>query len=231
VILPAIGWVLCSLIPVASQAADALRPPAVPLVACDPYFSIWSPADKLTDADTVHWTGKPHRLTSLVRIDGKAFRLMGKEPANVPALPQTGVEVLPTRTIYTFEGEGVRLTLTFMTAALPDDLMIYSRPVTYVTWTARAADTKEHDVAFYLDALGEIAVNNESQIVVPSNEEVGDLTVLKVGSAEQPVLAKKGDDLRIDWGYLYVAAPTSDTYFALIASTGSNVRDNLAQRT
>ena len=137
---------------VAAATGAAFRPPSVPLVACDPYFSIWSPADKLTDADTVHWTGKPHRLTSLVRIDGKAFRLMGKEPANVPALPQTGLEVLPTRTIYTFEGEGVRLTLTFMTAALPDDLMIYSRPVTYVTWEAQATDGKEHRWSAYFDA-------------------------------------------------------------------------------
>src|ERR1700690_4300205 len=68
--------------------AETLRPPSVPLVACDPYFSIWSPADKLTGAGTTHWTGKPQRLASLVRIDGKPFRVMGTDPAEVPALPQ-----------------------------------------------------------------------------------------------------------------------------------------------
>src|SRR6266567_8987221 len=85
-----LGVAFNALLPSATFGADQniapLRPPAVPLVACDPYFSIWSPADKLTDADTVHWTGKPHRLTSQARIDGKPFRVIGKEPANVPAL-------------------------------------------------------------------------------------------------------------------------------------------------
>jgi hypothetical protein len=190
----------------AGQAVAMLRPPSVPLVACDPYFSIWSPADKLTDADTVHWTGKPHRLTSLVRIDGKGFRLMGKEPANVPALPQTNLEVLPTRTIYTFRGEGVRLTLTFMTAALPDDLMIYSRPVTYLTWDARATDGKAHEACIYFDASAEITVNTPNQEIVWSKEASGELGVSKMGSTDQPILGKKGDDLRIDWGHLYVVS-------------------------
>ena len=200
----------------AAGAGGHLRPPSVPLVTHDPYFSIWSPADKLADADTVHWTGKPHRLTSLVRIDGKGFRLMGNEPATVPPLPQVGLEVLPTRTIYAFEGEGIRLTFTFMTPALPDDLEGLSKPVTYLTFEVRTIDGAEHKVALYFDVSAGLVVNDPGQPVALGRGDTPQLEVLQAGSHAQPVLAAKGDDVRIDWGYLYLAAPRNDETAARI---------------
>jgi hypothetical protein len=188
-----------------NAGAETFRPPSVPLVACDPYFSIWSPADRLTDKDTTHWTGKPQRLTSLVRIDGKTFRVMGAQPAELPALPQSNLQVLPTRTIYTFEGEGLRLKLFFTTAALPEDIDLLSRPVTYLTWEAQSTDSRKHAVSVYFDAGAEIAVNEPNQPVAFQNADAHGIKAWRVGTVEQPVLQKRGDDLRIDWGYFYVA--------------------------
>jgi hypothetical protein len=197
-------------IPARADVIATLRPPSVPLVAHDPYFSIWSPADQSTGADTVHWTGESHRLTSVVQIDGRLFRVLGKIPANVPALPQTSVEVLPTRTIYIFAGEGVQIALTFMTPALPDDLMVYSRPVTYITWTSQATDGREHNVEVRFEASADITVNTPNEEVVPTRQDLTNLAVLKVGSKDQFVLGRKGDNLRINWGWLYLAAPKSE---------------------
>jgi hypothetical protein len=217
------------------------------LVACDPYFSIWSPADKLTDASTVHWTGKPQRLTSLVRIDGKMFRLMGKEPENVPALQQTACYVTPTATRYLFEGEGVELGIQFLTPSLPESLDLLSSPITYVVFGIKGHDGQQHQVSVYFDAAAEIALNQPAQEVVWSQESIKDvhnppkgrfklgstrkvngkaqlegkidgLTVLKLGSKDQPILQKKGDDLRIDWGYLYVAAAANSATHQTVGS-------------
>ena len=187
----------------------AFRPPAVPLVTFDPYLSVWSRADRLTDSVTTHWTRHPHPLLSMIRVDGKAFRLMGDEPVSVTALPQQSVSVLPTRTIYEFENSTVHVTLTFMTAALPNDLEAFSQPLSYVTWQVRSVDGATHAVQLYDSTSSLLAVNDNAQPVKWGRESAGDLTVLHAGTAEQPVLRRAGDDTRIDWGYVYVAAPAN----------------------
>jgi hypothetical protein len=197
-------------------AQTPFRPPAVPLVTSDPFLSIWSEADHLTDDVTRHWTHHPHSLISLIRIDGEASRLMGNEPANVPAMPQVGLEVTPTRTIYQFENSKIHVTLTFMTTALPDDLDALSRPLTYITWTVRALDGASHHVSIYDSTSSELAVNHADEPVRWEREKdanrkilrAGGFTVLRIGSAQQPVLGSSGDDHRIDWGYAYAAAHT-----------------------
>ena len=201
-----IGLLLASIGPLLAQ-----RPPAVPLVSSDPYFSIWSMADELNADTTRHWTGTPQSLTSLIRIDGNSFRLMGAERNDsVPALQQRSLEITPTQSIYKFEAAGVELTLTFTSPRLPHDLDVLSWPVTYLTWSVRSADGKNHAAQIYFDASSDIAVNTPDQPVSWSRLRADGLRVLRIGSREQPVLQKSGDNLRIDWGYLYVATPTSE---------------------
>jgi len=205
-------------------AGAGFRPPAVPLVTHDPYFSIWSCADHLTDDDTRHWTGTEQPLTSLIRIDGKSYRLMGREPRDLPALPQVVLRVLPTRTIYEFQGPHasprpeVRVTLTFLTPALPNDLDTLARPVTYLSWDVRSIDGKPHAVSVYQDTSAMLAIDRPGQRVVGSRQRVGDLVTLRFGSEDQPILARKGDNLRIDWGYVYAAAPRRDAKAAIGAA-------------
>ncbi|HEY3743447.1 MAG TPA: DUF5127 domain-containing protein, partial [Bryobacteraceae bacterium] len=189
--------------------AAAERPPAVPLVTNDPYFSIWSMSDRLNMDSTRHWTGKVQALHSLARIDGVTYRLMGagdRDDSSKP-LEQRSVTVAPTQTTYEFEGAGVGISLVFTTPLLPHDLDVLSRPLTYVTWRARSLDGRPHPVQIYFEASTNLAVNNPAEQPVNwARMKTKGLSVLRVGSREQPMLEKSGDDLRIDWGFLYLAA-------------------------
>jgi len=188
----------------------SLRPPAVPLVVNDPYLSVWSTNDNLTDEWTKHWTGESHPMCGLIRIDGQVYRFMGGVSrfvdVDIPVMEQTSVTVFPTRTIYTFVSSGVQLTLTFMTAALPHDLDLMSRPVTTVEMDVVATDGKLHDVSLYMDIVANWVVNTSEQKVVWGRHRLDERDLLWMGSSEQPVLDKSGDDLRIDWGYLYTTS-------------------------
>ncbi len=204
-------WPLLALLfaalPAGAQPADTLRPPAVPLVTHDPYFSIWSAADKLTDGVTKHWTGADHTMGGFIRVDGTAYRFMGPHPREVPALEQTGLEVWPTRTIYHFAGAGVALDFTFTTPTFPDSLDLVSRPVTYLTWDVRATDGQTHDVSLYLDVTAQLAVDRAHQPVDWARFRLDNMSALRIGASDQAMLTRSGDDLRIEWGYAYLVTP------------------------
>ncbi|SPE58624.1 conserved exported hypothetical protein [Verrucomicrobia bacterium] len=203
---------------VTQLCAQSFRPPSVPLVTFDPYLSVWSAADRLTDRPTQHWTGRPHSLVGLVRVDGQTFRAMGSEPESSPALAQTGLEITPTRSIYDFDDGRIHVTLTFMRPALPQDLEAMAMPVNYVTWQVHSVDGKEHAVSLYESTSSQLAVNATNEKVVWAREPAGKLTALRIGTAAQPVLGSWGDDHRIDWGYAYTAARSAQAEAAIGAN-------------
>ena len=192
---------------------NALRAPSYPLISVDPYTSVWSFADELNADVTRHWTGKEQALLGVVDVDGVSYRFMGKETPEegasvrfATAARQLSVNVLPTQTYYTFECGPVLLDVVFTAPLLLDDLDRMSMPVNYISWQVRSADQKKHEVRVSVEAFSSLAVNTEDQAVMVEREVENGISYLKTGTAEQAVLLRKGDDVRIDWGYFYLAA-------------------------
>jgi hypothetical protein len=185
-----------------------LRMPAVPLVNNDPYFTIWSAYDKLTDGVTTHWTGNSKSLVGLLRVDGTTYRFMGKLSANgnFKTAEQKSVDVLATNTYYTFACGPVELDLVFTAPMVIDNLDLMSTPINYFSYQVRSTDGAKHDVQLYYGASSEIAVNKAEQPTITSLITEKGVTYAKTGTIDQPILDKKGDHICIDWGYFYLPA-------------------------
>jgi len=123
-------------------------------------------------------------------------------------MEQVGLKVTPTHTIYEFQAAGVHLTAAFFTPAFPHDLDVLSRPVTYLTLTTGA--DAAHTVSVLIDVDPVIAVNGSDELVTWGRSRAGTITDLHVGSRDQRVLNRPGDDLRIDWGYFHLAVPDNE---------------------
>ena len=357
-----LSWLVLGLcLSLTSSFAQSLRPPAYPLITHDPYFSIWSTTDQLTEGPTRHWTGRSHSLEGIVRVDGKAYQFLGAPPTLYQALLPTGetkpyealytavkpaagweqpdfvpqgwkkgsgpfgdspaarspfrngqidkdgifirrefnydgkidpakllltlvndddiavylngtrifakpccageyihsplsaeaqkalrkgrnvlavhcispvgesfvdvgivsvvptaqavtatqtkVSVTATQTEYVFTAGPVALEINFLSPLLLDELEVAARPVSYVTFSTRSLDNKPHSVQVYFGASALLATNTPSQEVAAETKTDGNLVYASVGTKEQPVLGKKGDNIRIDWGYAYLAVP------------------------
>lgn len=139
---------------------------------------------------------------------------------------QKNLTLNATQTIYDFACGKVDLTLTFTSPLLMNDLDLLSRPVSYVSFKARSNDGKPHDVQLLFSASSDIAANTSAQPIVAEKNTYGNLTYLKAGTTAQPLLQKKGDDLRIDWGYMYVAVVKSSNVDQFISPSLSNFSFN-----
>ncbi|GAA0562302.1 DUF4965 domain-containing protein [Chitinophaga japonensis] len=132
-------------------------------------------------------------------------------PAGPPVATaqQKSVTLNATQTIYELTCGKTDVTLTFTSPLLLNDLDLLSRPVSYVQVAVKANDGAAHDVQLYLGASTDLAVNEPSQEVKAEQYAARGLSILKAGTTGQPVLQKKGDNVKIDWGYVYVAVPAA----------------------
>ena len=122
---------------------------------------------------------------------------------------QTLLEVTATQTKYHLTCGPVNVEVTFISPLLAESPDILSRPVSYLVLEESSNDKKEHDVQLYIGVSSSLATDNPAQEVTASVEKSTHGTFIKAGTTSQEILKRKGDDARIDWGYLYVAVPSN----------------------
>ena len=186
-------------------AMKKMRLPAVPLVTHTPYFSLWSMDDVPNRTPTCHWTGKAQPLTGILQVGNREYGFLGKTDAF--PMQMKSVDVKACSTTYVMESPEASLTVTFTSPLLLDDLKVLARPITYIAVTAQGRHglplpactvTFRADESLCLDYAG--------QYPVEFGEAVGKgFEAVAMSSGVQQVLNRSGDDVRIDWGRLYLA--------------------------
>jgi len=135
-------------------------------------------------------------------IDAGIYDRLPSQP--IPQALQKSVEITATQTKYEFSCGPVDLSVKFLSPLLMDDLDLYSRPITYVTFKIMSNDDKRHYVKLFFDASPDIAKNKSSQEADVKFYPNDSIAFQKAGTKDQPVLKRKGDDVRIDWGYSFI---------------------------
>lgn len=185
--------------------APAHRPPAVPLVVHDPYFSIWSFADHPADDWTKHWTGKNQAVCGMVRVGGKPYRWLSPGVRDVERAELLETRVRATTTEYDFRAGDVRFTARFVSPVMPGNPVAASRTSTLVELEVVNTGSAPVEVSAYLDISGELAVDSPDQLVDAARLRVETGNVLALSHEGGRPLERSGDDLRIDWGRALLA--------------------------
>lgn len=124
---------------------------------------------------------------------------------------QITADVQAMQTHYKFICGPANLNLTFTAPLFLDKLDLISRPVNYLSYEIVSNDNEKHEVELYFEASSRWALDVPYQKATVDNFEKENLCFVRTGSVEQNILKKKGDDVRIDWGYFYMAGEKEHT--------------------
>ena len=193
------------------------RAASVPLVVHDPFFSIWSPADHLYDDELVHWSGARQKTRGYIKVDGKTYAFLGNAK-KYQAIPQKYIDVTATATEYVFENDEVVLKCRFTSPLLLDDMLLVSRPCTYIDFEVEKKNAKEVLLDIQLSAD---VVRRHQDRVIGFDGKRKDFTYSYMGRAVQLPLGGSDDTVPIDWGYVYLATQEENANIHFSSETES----------
>ena len=147
-----------------------------------------------------------HNTTGGAYTDFGLFKIKKPEGYKLKQATQKSVDVLATSSYYTFTCGPVELDLVFTAPMLIDDYDLLSAPANYISYQVRSTDGKAHNVQLMFTASPLMAVNKGDQATISSIVEKKGTKYACTGTIEQPILAKTGDGICIDWGYFYMPA-------------------------
>ena len=182
-----------------------LRAPAIPLITVDPYFSVWAPYEILNYKEVEHWTKSKNDIDGRIFIDGEEYSFLGYH-RNVKKIRQVSLEISALSTKVIYENEKIKLYVNFTTPTLPNDYKLLTRPVSYMGVKYEKKDSSVKDVSVKVMIGDSLCLNKRKEAPITIEEKKFDgITAVAIGNETQTPLNRSGDDLRIDWGYAYLA--------------------------
>ncbi len=163
-------------------------------------------------------------LRGIVDVDGKKYSFLGYQ-RETHKLKQVSLDIDALTTKAVFENDAITLTAVFTTPVLPDDYRLLTRPVSYMAISYVARDGADHDVTVSVYAGEDLCLNQtgQSPIAVEEVQLPGNLCSMRMGNTEQKILNRSGDNIRIDWGYFYLAVDCADVFSAKLTADAERV--------
>lgn len=141
------------------------------------------------------------------------------DAASTKLAVQKSVNITATQTNYTFQCGKVEVSVSFLSPLLLNDLKLLTQPISYITADAKSTDGSSHKVALQLGVSADLVVNTAGEKVRAQKIVANGMQMAKLGSLAQTVLKRTGDNVRMDWGYLYVGVPNQKNQSIQLSKT------------